>query len=245
MVMLAENDLMAVWEQAWSGSPTQQAIALLQMTTPSTPVDDLLRLPIGTRDAVLLDLREALFGQKLSMLVDCPSCQEHVELELSIPQLRMEAALSAVDGLFPFQSDDLQIRFRVPDSRDLLFIGRLNDPDERRAELLNRCIVSAVSNATTISVCDVSEKNINGLLQAMDAADPQANVEVPVTCPSCRHQWNALFDIVSFLWSELDTWAQRTLNEIHLLASAYGWSEEQILKLSPVRRQLYVSMIRQ
>ena len=245
MVMLAEHDLMAVWERAWSSSPTLQAIALLQMTTPSTPVDDLLRLPIGTRDSVLLDLRESLFGARLSMLVDCPACQERVELELSTPQLRMQSALTSDDGLFPFRSDDLQIQFRVPDSRDLLFIGRLSDPQQRRSELLQRCIVSAISGERAVHVSEVAADQISGLLQAMDAADPQANVEVPMTCPSCKHQWNALFDIVSFLWSELDTWAQRTLNEIHLLASAYGWSEEQILKLSPVRRQLYVSMVRQ
>jgi hypothetical protein len=245
MVMLAENDLITVWERAWSGSPTQQAIALLQMTAPATSVDDLLELPIGSRDSILLDLREALFGQQLSLLVECPSCQERVELELGIPQLRMQATVATEDGLYPFHIDALQIRFRVPDSRDLLFIGQISDPDQRRTELLNRCIVSAISGANQIGPAEINERQIAALLEAMDAADPQANVEVPITCPTCEHHWNGLFDIVSFLWSELDTWAQRTLNEIHLLASAYGWTEEQILKLSPVRRQLYLGMIRQ
>ena len=78
----------------------------------------------------------------------------------------------------------------------------------------------------------------------MDAADPQANIEIPLKCVECEHGWNALFDIVSYLWTELDSWAQRTLNEIHLLASAYSWSESAILSLTPARRQLYVSMVR-
>lgn len=243
--MLAENDLMAVWERNWSGSPTQQAIALIQLTSPTTAVEDLLSLSIGTRDAVLLDLRESLFGQRLSMLVECPECGEKVEIELTTAQLRMQPSLASNNGVFGYSSDDLQIRFRVPDSRDLISVGRLNSAEDRRNELLNRCVVTAASGESAIALAEIDERYISGLLQAMDSADPQANVEIPVTCPSCRHHWNSLFDIVSYLWTELDTWAQRTLNEIHLLASAYGWTEEQILKLSPVRRQLYMSMVRQ
>jgi hypothetical protein len=49
---------------------------------------------------------------------------------------------------------------------------------------------------------------------------------------------------VSYLWSELEEWAHRVLVDIHTLAGAYGWSERQILALSPVRRQLYVDMVR-
>ena len=37
----------------------------------------------------------------------------------------------------------------------------------------------------------------------------------------------------------------RTLNEIHLLASAYGWSEGEILSLTAKRRRLYLQMVLQ
>jgi hypothetical protein len=45
------------------------------------------------------------------------------------------------------------------------------------------------------------------------------------------------------VWRELDDWAQRTLREIHVIAGAYGWSEDEILQLSARRRQMYVEMI--
>ena len=52
-----------------------------------------------------------------------------------------------------------------------------------------------------------------------------------------------MFDVVSFLWAELEAWAVRTLQEVHTIAGFYGWSEEAILNLSSVRRQAYLRML--
>jgi hypothetical protein len=49
---------------------------------------------------------------------------------------------------------------------------------------------------------------------------------------------------VSFFWQELDDWADRVLRDVHELASAYGWPENEILALSPRRRQCYLDLIR-
>ena len=43
--------------------------------------------------------------------------------------------------------------------------------------------------------------------------------------------------------SEIDAWARTILYQVHLLASVYGWSESEILALSPWRRHLYLQMI--
>ena len=42
---------------------------------------------------------------------------------------------------------------------------------------------------------------------------------------------------------EIHAWAKRTLREVHTLASAYGWSEREILSMSAVRRALYLEMV--
>ncbi len=55
--------------------------------------------------------------------------------------------------------------------------------------------------------------------------------------------FSVAFDIVSFLWNELNAWAIRTLREVHILASAYGWSETDILAMSPWRRQFYLEVL--
>jgi len=51
------------------------------------------------------------------------------------------------------------------------------------------------------------------------------------------------FDILTYLWSEIEDWAQRLLLEVHTLALAYGWSERDILAMSPRRRRLYLEMV--
>jgi hypothetical protein len=77
----------------------------------------------------------------------------------------------------------------------------------------------------------------------MSNADPMADIHLALNCPSCEHKWMAPFDIVAFLWREISAAARRLLREVHTLASAYGWTESEILALSPVRRRAYLEMI--
>ena len=43
--------------------------------------------------------------------------------------------------------------------------------------------------------------------------------------------------------SALDAWAKRVLEEVHTLASAYGWAQSEILSMSAARRRRYVAMV--
>jgi hypothetical protein len=79
----------------------------------------------------------------------------------------------------------------------------------------------------------------------MAEADALGDVQLALTCPQCGHEWQAPFDIASFLWTEINAWAHRTLQDVHELARAYGWREADILALSPWRRQVYLEMISQ
>jgi hypothetical protein len=83
---------------------------------------------------------------------------------------------------------------------------------------------------------------VDAVIARMAEADPQADVQLDLSCPACRHRWLAVFDIVSFLWSEIDASARRTLQDVHRLATAYGWREPDILALTPWRRQVYLEM---
>jgi hypothetical protein len=51
------------------------------------------------------------------------------------------------------------------------------------------------------------------------------------------------FDIISFFWKEIDHWVKHLLLDVHVLAKAYGWSENDILEISPWRRRIYLEMI--
>ena len=77
----------------------------------------------------------------------------------------------------------------------------------------------------------------------MAQADPQADVQLALSCPVCGHKWQTAFDIVSFFWSEINAWAARILREVHILAWGYGWREADILALRPWRREVYLEMV--
>ena len=62
--------------------------------------------------------------------------------------------------------------------------------------------------------------------------DPQAEILLDLSCPTCGNQWQGLFDIVSFLWAEIRARARRLLQEVDTLARAYGWAETDILGMS-------------
>ena len=85
------------------------------------------------------------------------------------------------------------------------------------------------------------------LVDALDAQmrrlDPQAEIELKLDCAECRHHWVARFDIAHFLWREVEVEAARLLGEVHQLARAYGWSEPEVLALSPTRRRAYLAML--
>jgi hypothetical protein len=84
---------------------------------------------------------------------------------------------------------------------------------------------------------------IEAITTHMAETDPQADVQFDLTCPACGHRWLAAFDVMAFLWNEIDTWARRVLRDVHVLASAYGWSEADILSMGAMRRQAYLDLI--
>jgi hypothetical protein len=87
------------------------------------------------------------------------------------------------------------------------------------------------------------ESVVSAMAEQMAQADAPADIQLALTCPVCGQHWQAIFDIVSFFWSEIDAWAYRTLRDVHCLAAAYGWREADILALSPWRRQFYLEMV--
>ena len=68
-------------------------------------------------------------------------------------------------------------------------------------------------------------------------------MNLALDCPACGAHWQSVFDIVTFLWGEIEDWAQRLLYDVHLLASAYGWSERDIVAMTPRRRRMYLEMV--
>ena len=214
---------------------------LLAPSCPDLNLDSLAGLSIGKRDALLLSLRELTFGQGLLGLAGCPECSEKLELDFRLDDLRSRSG-SESGREIPFSLAGYNLRIRPVNTFDLLSIVHMKDVSQARDELLNRCILMAQYQGNDISFHQLPSALIESVEEKLEEMDPQADIRLALSCPSCSHKWDAPFDIVSFFWSEIDSWAHHILREVHALAEKYGWSESDILSLSPVRRRIYLEM---
>lgn len=245
MTALSSQALLAVWESHHRAHPVERALALLDAAWPEVGVGNWARAPIGQRDCSLLGLHESLFGDELATTTRCPCCAERLESTFRTGDVRVRA-LAAPVAAPPcrLREQDYEIDYRLPTSADLLEVITAGlDTETAGRELLRRCILGAQHAERSIDPAELPAPILACLGEQMNREDPEAEIGLRLTCPSCGHLWRARFDIVSYLWSELDEWARRVLVDIHTLAAAYGWSEHQILALSPFRRQLYVDMV--
>lgn len=240
---------MRVWEGGRRQAAARRVLLLLAAASPGTPLAELAQVSIGQRDACLLTLREWMFGAKIEGVVACPKCREHLELMFDIAEIRAsnESESAAVGATHLLQIDGYEVCFRPPNSTDLEAIAACPNADAARDRLLARCALEIrhgkKKKTAEKSANQLPLKVINALVERMAQIDPQANVQLSLTCPACRHGWSAAFDIASFLWSEINDWAERVLREVHLIASAYSWREADILEMSAERRSCYLEMI--
>jgi hypothetical protein len=80
---LAAVEVLAVWERAGTCPAARRPAELLAAVIPDGAWD----LPLGARDAALLRLFAATFGDRLDALSTCPSCGTVVDLTLSCAEL--------------------------------------------------------------------------------------------------------------------------------------------------------------
>ena len=244
MESLSAARLLEVWERGRLLSGNRRALLLLEEAWSDESPTGLARLPVGRRDARLLTLRTRLFGSTLHSVSSCPECGEALEWSQSADELRATGADDPVEtgeaGLV-VEEADYSVRFRLPTTEDLLAVGQ--GGGGARA-LLERCVEEARQVGRTLAVDDLPEDVVAAIGREMERADPQAQVTLRLECPSCGHRFENVFDIVSYLWAEIDRWARRLLDDVHLLASRYGWSEAEILAMSAWRRDAYLTRIR-
>jgi hypothetical protein len=238
---LTAQELLELWESCHGQAPAERALALLAGVYPEASWDALAALSIGQRDARLLALRERLWGPQMTALVICPDCGEQLELNLDT---RVMLSYSQQDqpGEISLSIADFTMIIRLPTSLDVLAVAAHADPETGGSLILQRCLLSAQQAGAPVNAAQLPPAVVEGLAQRMAEADPLADIQLDVACPTCAHRWRAAFDIVSFLWREIEAWARRMLNDVHTLAAAYGWCERDILDLGPMRRQFYLEM---
>jgi hypothetical protein len=240
-VLPTASELLTAWERGAAAPAGRRALELAALARPDLAEEACEALTAGERDVALLNLREALFGPTLDAVLACPSCGQTLELAPAVTELRaLGGAAAAVERTLAHAG--CKITFRQPTALDLAEVADEPDPELALERLLEHCVLEASVDGRAVTPHELPEEALKALDDALAAADPQADVELGVVCPSCGEGSTTCFDVASFLWSELERFALGTLREVHVLAYAYGWSESQILELG-ARRQLYLELV--
>ncbi|MGY2134452.1 T4 family baseplate hub assembly chaperone [Hymenobacter sp. HD11105] len=238
-------ELLNVWEEGLNQSLLDRALHLLQVACMTPDINRVAALSIGERDARLLLLREWLFGSRLTNKASCPACSEVVEWENSTDDLLLQApsAASPLPLEHTLVEAGFTIRFRLVNSHDLQRVLQQPLYQTKPEQLLADCVTSLLHGKEPCLFDALPAAVTEALNQRMEQEDPQANIQMLVVCPGCTHQWEVSFDIAGYLWLEVDSWARHLLREVYALARAFGWAENDILRMSPPRRQLYLDLI--
>jgi len=242
MGALSIQEIMLIWEAGSRQHPIDRALTILAVAFPDISRDVWAKNSLGQRDSALIRVWEQTFGQYLEGYSECPQCGDRLEFQLDPGRLN-GAARTGTSLSYSVSISEFDLRFRLPDSRDIQAATECPDIASARSALLERCLLEANCRGAAVQKSNLPNEIVTELGSRMLECEPQTEVLIDLNCPTCDHGWQEIVEIATFLWAEIVNRAKRLMREVHILARAYSWCESEILSLSPWRREYYVQLI--
>ncbi len=240
MQPLSSSDLVRAWEAGARRHPVDRGVLLLSLLHPDQPLDAVWQWTVGHRNRQLLAFYQQTAGTQMDCMATCRECGQVNEFSVQVHDITFEPPEETVGT---WQDGELAIWFRQPNNLDLVSAAMEQDLDKARRLLAQRCITRARHRDRDIDASRLPDPAIVAVGEAIRDQDPQVDLHFDIICAACNSTSSILFDVMAFVWLEINRFAQRTLHEVHLLATAYGWSEADILAMSPPRRQFYLDQL--
>lgn len=234
MRVLDPQAILALWERGARRHPLDRSALLCAWARPDWPCDTIVDRPLGRVTTALMRLREASFGARIDSHVDCLHCGARLQLTLQTAEL-----LQPEPGE-PAEVEVAGRRVRPPALRDLAAVAHEADAACAARRLLARCTLEGGDAAPSDTL---SDNALRAVEDALEGIDPNADLALDVHCEACGRHSTAQLDAGRLLWDDIDARARALLAEVHALASAYGWTEGEILALGPARRAGYLALV--
>ena len=203
-------------------------------------------LTVGDREALLLQLRRLTSGDRLPCIVSCPSpeCGEKLDLELRVTDLLVpacDARRESYEMELAQGERTCRVQFRLPTGLDQEAVAGLARSDLSAAVemLLQRSLIFA--EGATVS--ELPETARRQLTERMLELDPQAEINLRVTCQCCGGAFEVIFDAAGYFFQELKAEMGQLFHEVHVLAYHYHWSLKEILGMSAHGRRRYLRLL--
>jgi hypothetical protein len=158
-----------------------------------------------------------------------PGCGEIMEIPIDLSQFRLDWRPERV-AVALNETQTLEVRLPRADDLRAWRVEGVTEPEA----LARRLVVApqAPDPAWTPRI-----------EAALSAADPLTDLVLETACPYCGAANAVPFPLEESLLAALRRLGERLLEEIHLLASTYHWSEAEILALPAGRRRFYLARI--
>jgi hypothetical protein len=222
--------IVRIWEHGQAEHPVDRALTILAVLT-QQPRQDLAAMSLERRDRMLLSWRSRLFGDTLAGCSACPGCGCQVDVSLTADGPEDP---EGPEERFVIEMAGMSVPARLPTSLDMIAVSGCDSVEAARRLLVRRCLETS-QPADSDAVAAAVEAELDR------RAGISASI-VPVACPDCGHGWNVELDVAEFTWREIEILAGRLLSHVDVLARRYGWSEQEILRLSPARRRFYLEL---
>jgi hypothetical protein len=232
----------------FGGAPRAELVTALLGLCLRTPdgqdlaEDTLWQWTVAERMQGLLAIARATTGKTTSAVAHCshPGCAEQIELEFAL-----DSFAGTAPALVEWQaSGGEQVQCRLPTGRDQQawheHTLRTHGADER---WLARRLLTLVDQAPPAADWTVPAAWLEPLARSLDAADPLTALTMDVSCPLCGSQLAVDVDLEALLLEGLRLRQSSVLAEIHRLARAYHWAEQEIVALPLWRRARYLARI--
>jgi hypothetical protein len=234
---LRDELLLALWERGIACETWARADALLSASGDEGP------RTLGQRTRALLRLHASLFGGDADLLSHCPSCRTPAQFSVNCATL-LEHLPSAADAVtHRLELQGFTLEFRLPAAPDIAAASSEETDDAFARRVLERCVLACTRGGVPAPLSGVPDDVLDAVSKQMETLDPGATLSFAVRCPECGAQWDAPLDTGQLVWQKVQAAAERLFLDIDALARAYGWTEQQVLSLPPVRRAAYLQIV--
>jgi hypothetical protein len=206
-------------------------------------------LTVSRRIEYLLHLAALSGGFTGRVRLRCPQveCRQSLEIDLPITEIIAVQRKAEKQDRLDWGQEPNILRFRRPTGDDQRGWQKRSFANiaQARAAIVQSLLVAAnetgpiVENLIGLPPAEFADTIENSL----EDFDPLVAFSVRVCCPQCSVETDLQVDLEALALTELKRIQIESFHNIHRLASAYHWSEAEILCLSSDRRTRYLTLI--
>lgn len=208
--------------------------------------DTIWQWTVKRRLQALLAIASASFGNRLNLTLYCQQagCGEQLETEL-----QLEDFIDTDDrgSIHCEPEPGVSLTLRLPVGLDQILWQQYvcEQGSDGLSEYMCRTLIVSADEEMESTATDlrISDSWLQSIDNALEQADSLTALSLSTRCPVCEAENDIALDLEHRLLSLFAMRQRQRLEHVHLIASVYHWSEQEVMQLPTARRNFYVERI--